>query len=340
MEDYRSEDTLIFYGLTPGKTKIGVVQKALKQFFTKKKTLDPSDRFNIIFFKENAPHYLEDFTLHPEHILNALNTFKKKMVKPNIGGGIFVAITFIIDVFKRIGEKCFRLIVLTDEGSSKIAEGQLPVIENLVEKVVDMPFFIDVIQISKSEANEDLELIRLAHMCKGDAALIFNSSYLSNELDLLANKKDLNPDRGLDEEELKPEIIPIPINHQPFYENLAEDPYYITNEETCSVCFKKSRVDLVKCPKCNTIVHKNCWSHWAKSSHIGMINVFRCHQCYNLLRLDKGYVKMIQTGEKPSVEDIEVQVLDLQSYLEEIEPEDGPKIVEVEDQFLGFKLPE
>ena len=72
MEDYRSEDSLIFYGLTPGKTKIGVVQKALKKFFEKKKALDPSDRFNIIFFEENAPHYLEDFTLNPEHILNIL----------------------------------------------------------------------------------------------------------------------------------------------------------------------------------------------------------------------------------------------------------------------------
>ena len=48
---------------------------------------------------------------------------------------------------------------------------------------------------------------------------------------------------------------------------------------------------------------------------------------------------MIQTGEKPSVEDIEVHILDLQAYLEEIEPEDGPKIIGVEDQFLGFKLP-
>ena len=340
MEDYRSEDTLIFYGLTPKKTKIGVVQKALKQFFTKKKALDPSDRFNIIFFEENAPHYLEDFTLNPEHVLNALNSFKKKMVKPNIGGGIFVAITFIIDVFKRIGEKCFRLIVITDEGSSKIAEQQIPVIEGLVEKVNDMPFFIDVIQIAKSETMEDLELTNLAHMTGGDATLIFDPSYLSNELDLLSNKKDLNPDRGLDEAALKHKTHPIPVQHQPFYENLAEDPHYITQEETCSICFKKDRVDLVKCPKCKAIVHKSCWSQWAKSSHIGMINVFRCHQCFNLLRLDKSYVNMVQTGEKPSIEDLEVQVLDLQSYLEEIEPEDGPRIVEVEDEFIGFRLPD
>ena len=40
MEDYRSEDTLIFYGLTPGKAKFSVVQKALKEFFEKKKALD------------------------------------------------------------------------------------------------------------------------------------------------------------------------------------------------------------------------------------------------------------------------------------------------------------
>jgi len=339
MKDHRSEDTLIFYGLSPKKTKIGAVQKALKQFFDKKKSMDSSDRFNIIFFKESAPHYLEDFTLNSDHILNTLKSFKKKIVDANIGGGIFVAITFIIDVFKRIGEKCFRLIVLTDEGSSKISKQLVPVIENLIEKVKDMPFFIDAITISKSETNEDLELTRLAKMCGGNVNLIYDVSFLANELELLASKKDLNPDRGLDESKLKDEIKPIPYEHQPFYENLAEDPIEIKEGETCSVCFKADS-GMIMCSKCNSIVHKTCWSQWAKTSHIGMVNVFRCHNCYNLLKIDRDFVNMVQRGEVPSIEEIEIEVLDLQTYLEGLETEDGPQIIEVEDTFKGFQFPD
>jgi hypothetical protein len=44
---------------------------------------------------------------------------------------------------------------------------------------------------------------------------------------------------------------------------------------------------------------------------------------------------MVQTGEVMSaVEEIQVEVLDLQQYLEGLEVDEGPKIVKVEDQFL------
>ena len=326
----RSEDVLIFYGLTPGVTKIGPVLKALDNFFQKKKTIDPSERFNIILFLENAPNYLEGFTLNPEHIIKTLKTSKKKMVRANIGGGIFVAVTFIIDVFKKIGGKCFRLIILTDDGSRQVVKEHVPVLEQLIYQVRDMPFYIDVIQISKDEEKEDRELTKLANICGGDAYMIPNVNFLTDILDTLATKRD-----DLIDAELKQIKNIIPGGHQPFYQNLADEPILLEREETCSVCFKKDSNDLVMCPSCETIVHKSCWSQWAKTSNIGMMNVFRCHNCYNLLTIDRDYVNMVQRGEViPASEEIKVEILDLQQYLEGLEIDDGPKIIKVEDQFL------
>jgi hypothetical protein len=325
----RSEDILIFYGLTPGVTKLAPVSKSLSVYFEKKKAIDPSERFNIILFLENAPNYLEGFTLNPEHIIKTLKTYKKKMVKANIGGGIFVAVTFIIDVFKTIGEKLFRLIILTDEGSRKVVEAHVPILEQLIEQVRDMPFYIDVIQMTKTEKAEDIELTKLANRCGGNTRLIPNVKFLDDALDSLVTKKD--------DLELKQKDKIIPGEYQPFYQNLAAEPILLDREETCSVCFKKDDKDIVMCPSCETIVHKSCWSQWAKTSNIGMINVFRCHTCYNLLTIDKDYVRRVQYGEVPAAtaaEEIKVEVLNLQDYLESLEFEDGPKIIKVESQLL------
>jgi len=325
----RSEDVLIFYGLTPKVTKIKPVLKALNNFFEQKKEIDPSERFNVIMFLENAPNYLEGFTLNSEHILKVLKQNKKKMVRANIGGGIFVAITFIIDVFKKIGGKCFRLIILTDEGSGKVAEEHVRVLEQLIEQVRDMPFYIDVIHISSKENKEDRELTKLANRCGGNTNMIPNVGFLMDALDSLVTKRD-----DLLEAELKNSEIIIPREHQPFFQNLADEPILLEREETCSVCFKKDNKDLVMCPSCETIAHKSCWSQWARTSNIGMSNVFRCHICYNLLTIDQNYVQMVQRGELASEEEIKIEVLDLQKYLEELETDEGPKIIKVEDQFL------
>ena len=128
MEITRSEDCLIFNGLTPKITKISRAYEAIATFMRKKQAIDMSDRFNFISFQENGPSYLDHFTFEPELILNTLKSLERNFVRANIAGGIFVAITFIIDVFKKISEKVFRLIILADDGSHKIPFHYLPVL--------------------------------------------------------------------------------------------------------------------------------------------------------------------------------------------------------------------
>ena len=86
------------------------------------------------------------------------------IVPGNIGGGLFVGISFIIQAFKTIGEKAFRIIVLSDAGTPKIDQQFIPVLENLIDQVKDMPLFIDFIRINVKDLEEDEKLLRLAEI--------------------------------------------------------------------------------------------------------------------------------------------------------------------------------
>ena len=100
MQIMKSEDCLLFIGLTPKITKISGIYNTLSKFMKNKQELDTSDRFNLIVFQKNGPIYLDHFTLNPKIILKTLKSLQKHIVKANIAGGIFVAITFIIEIYK------------------------------------------------------------------------------------------------------------------------------------------------------------------------------------------------------------------------------------------------
>ena len=332
MSDTRSEDTLIFNGLTPGVTDFLIVYDALKEFLDKKKSMDQSDRFNVILFQEDGPNYLEDFTLNPENVLIALKSLEPMLARANIAGGIMVAITFIIDVFKKISDKCFRLVILTDQGSYKIPEQYVPVLENLIDQVKDMPFIIDIVRVKVNDPVEDLKLLDLVRRTSGNLHEIFDIRDLISVLDKLAEKRSFSS-FSLYDEDINTEIQ---YEHYPFYEHLAADPILLCATGTCSICFKEDKKDLVQCPSCETIAHKSCWAQWAKTSNIGISNLFRCHNCFNLIKLDREYVHLVQSGSMPSVEEIKVEVVDLQEYEESLETSEGPKIISVEDPMAIF----
>ena len=69
-----------------------------------------------------------------------------------------------------------------------------------------------------------------------------------------------------------------------------------------------------------------CWAHWAKTSNIGLPYVFRCHICFNLIKLDKDFVEIVHTGKEPAP-DLGKKV-DLVSYLRQLEAQNKPKVVQ------------
>lgn len=165
----KSEDTVILLALTPDMTDLDVVHEALVQFCNKKKELDYNDRFNVILFTDKGPQYLDDFTLKPEKVLSFIRQSTSSLSNaPNVAGAIFITSTFVAEVFKKISGKTYRLVVLTDDGSLEIPETHIPFIEDLLDKVKEIPFIMDIIRINCDNPSEDLKLMRLARRTGGD----------------------------------------------------------------------------------------------------------------------------------------------------------------------------
>ncbi len=327
MESTKSEDCLIFYALTPEITKLRQVYNIIGDFMQNKQSIDPSDRFNLIWFQDDGPNYLDHFTFDPEYILKTLKSLGKNITKANIAGGIFIAITFIIEVFKKISEKFFRLLILVDDGAYEIPDEFLPALEELIKKVKDMPFFIDIILMGSPYSDQAQKLLKLANLSNGELFGIKNVKDLNPILTELSEKK-----RVSEPSFVKQKLRMILPDNQPFYINLADDPKNVDNIATCSICFHKDDEGIVKCPSCDTPAHEVCWAQWADTSNIGIPHVFRCHNCFNILKLDKNYIQDVRAGKIPTIAELtKMKKRNIIEYLHEIESKREPKVIHTED---------
>ena len=327
----KSEDTLIFYGLTPEITKAKSVYNSISEYMQKKQANDLSDRFNLILFLPDGPNYLDHFTFDSNNILSMLKSVENQISTANIAGGIFVATTFVIEVYKKISEKIFRLLIIVDEGSYPIPTHYLPALEELIKKVKDMPFFIDVIYIGHPEYEARKNLTHLVYLSKGDYHEISDIRELNHRLDELSNKKKITkPAFG------KQTTPIIPEENQLFYINLADDPEKVNGISTCSICFQQGNEGIVKCPSCHTDVHEVCWAQWAETSNIGIPHIYRCHNCFNILKLDKNFIMDVQTGKIPTIAELDkMKKKNVIDYLREIEAQSKPQVVHTEDPFAA-----
>ena len=327
MEITKSEDCLIFYGLTPKISKKKLIHNGLLEFMKEKQASDPSDRFNLILFNKDGPNYLEHFTFDPNLILKTLKSLERSMVKADIASGIFVATTFIIEVFKRITEKIFRLLILIDHEIDDVPSQFMPVLENLIDKVKDLPFFIDAICLDEQYINSKPNLMNLVKKYHGEFYQVEKKKFLDIILTKVAKKKYIKSIYGQNN-------LVITEENKPFFINLADNPPNFDKIATCSICFQKDNRGLVECPACRTVTHKTCWSQWAKISSFGIPHVFRCHNCFNILKLDKTFVLDVQAGKIPKTTKVrKVEKKNIVEYLREIESKTQPKVVHTEDPF-------
>ncbi len=327
MEITKSEDCLIFYGLTPKFSRKKLIHNGLLEFMKEKQAIDPSDRFNLIVFNKDGPNYLEHFTFNSNLILKTLKSLERSMVKANIASGIFVATTFIIEVFKRITEKIFRFLILIDHETDDIPTQLMPVLENLIDKVKDLPLFFDAICLNEQYINSKPNLMNLIKKYHGEFYQVEKKKFLDIILTKVAKKKYIKSIYGQNN-------LVITEENKPFFINLADDPPNFNKIATCSICFQRDNEGLVQCPACGTVTHKTCWSQWAKTSNFGIPHVFRCHNCFNILKLDKNFVLNVQSGKIPkTTEEKKVEKRNIVDYLRQIESKTQPKVVHTDDPF-------
>ncbi|MHA2123209.1 MAG: hypothetical protein ACW990_18585, partial [Promethearchaeota archaeon] len=195
--------------------------------------------------------------------------------------------------------------------------------------VKDMPFFIDIVLIGSPYSDNAQKLLKLANLANGDLYAVKTIKKLNSVLKILSEKKYVS------EPSFVKQIRMILPDNEPFYINLADSPSLVDTEEACSICFQKDEHRIVKCPSCETVTHEVCWAQWAETTNIGISNVFRCHNCFNILKLDRNYVNDVQKGKIPTIAELnKMKKRDIISYLHEIETKTQPKIIHREDPMV------
>ncbi|MFX0081862.1 MAG: hypothetical protein ACFE94_08925 [Candidatus Hodarchaeota archaeon] len=256
-----SEDCLFFFGFSPETTKFSQVYNAISDFMENKHKIDPSGRFNFILFLHDGPNYLNHFTLDSEYVLKTLKLLKNDIIKTNTFRGFLIALSLLIENFKRTSEKIYRLLVLLDENAYKIPLDEFPLIEKLAKDVRNLPFYIDIIRIGTNENEENQFLKRIATSVNGEFNQIKNVQELKPLLNKLAVKT------------FKMEYLyskyKLNIYQKETYEffiSLADKPKVFNELTSCSICFQDDIEGIVQCPSCGTLVHKICWAQWAINS--------------------------------------------------------------------------
>lgn len=324
-----SEDTFIFNALSPTITDMDVVFEALDSFLLLKQGMDATDRYNfIVYTTDGRPNFLEDFTTNPNIILEELKKLVNNMIREdvNVAGGIFTAVTMIVDTWKTVPDKCFRLIILTDSRSLPIPTPYLLELQKIVDKVFTFPFFLDVVRLNIDDTEEDKKLMSLAKRCNGEIHEINSMDTMGDILEVLAIKRPIFseslPVRG---------YIQIPKANESFYENLGEPMIAYEEKEKCSICFSEDEGPLMQCPNCLSIAHKVCLANWAKKAHIGMRNVFRCHHCYYLLKLDREFIENVETGKIKAGQPVKVKKVGIKAFMEKHGLVLNPEVKQIQD---------
>ncbi|MHA1793620.1 MAG: hypothetical protein ACTSVI_13325 [Promethearchaeota archaeon] len=328
----RSEDVIIALDFYPKNIKLRVVKQALSKFLKKKHEIDNSDRFNIVLFRGN-PSYLEDFTFNKEYILSLIEGEEKNFKPVRVESFIFMALTFLIEVYKKVGNKFFRIIILTDKDMLPIEQEFM--VQDLLAITRDMPVYIDVIRLKVTpdkDKNKE-KLLKIINWSQGGELIYVKKlKELEGVMLKLAEKKLNEADDAFEEvKELK-----IDKKYASFYENIAYElePIEKSDNLMCMACFDKG--ELLQCPVCgNAVMHKKCWAYWAQSATIGIRHLFRCPICYALLQLPEKFVNEVLGEEKEVIEEAiqNIEVADQTERLMEKDKE-APKLIEsLLDQF-------
>jgi hypothetical protein len=328
-----SEDTIVFLAVDSNFTSMDAIVKALENFFKTKSSLDPTDRFNLVFFTEKGPIYVEDFTFKWELLVQLLKDYHEKIVNPSFEDGLFLVLTFILDIYKLVSGKYFRILVIKDGSVPEITKDFL--VNDLIDKVKPMPVFLDVLVLGMYDDPDQVKIKNMISMSQGGELVSATTFEEFNKmLEQAASTKkeikiglwDKKPDFKMDPE------------HKDFFEKLSASLVpmeQIRIDSKCTVCFKPTSPvggtdALVQCPACKTAFHDTCLVSWANQSNIGIDNVFRCPICFNLINLPEFLVDEINNGASETFE----------SFLQEVDQMQVLKAKDAEKSELNVILKE
>lgn len=302
-----SEDTILFLAVDHKFTEMNAVAKTVGDFFKKKSSLDPTDRFNILFYTDKGPIFVEDFTFKTDFLLNLLSQCLDRIEKPVIESGMMLVLTFILNIYKLVSGKYFRILLIKDASGPEITKDDF--VNKFMDDVKPMPVFLDVIVLGE---NNEHNLAKLQGMIDASQGGTLASATSVEDFQEIMEKQSVTKKSiKVGTWDKKPDFkMTSDADHRSFFENLAanlEPVEHLEPDMKCTVCAKPTSPvggteAFVRCPSCKTTFHDTCLVSWANQSNIGIENVFRCPICFYLIMLPQLLVDDVNLGHFESFE--------------------------------------
>jgi predicted RNA-binding Zn-ribbon protein involved in translation (DUF1610 family) len=343
MEKLKPEDTIIFLAISQRSEYSEQIIDYINNFFEFKSEIDPSDRYNIITFNKNGIVYFQEFTYYSKELQNFISKVVPEIANVNLLEGISLAMNLFTEVFKVISGRIFRLLIVTDEKTEhlEISEDTW----EFIKYMGTLPLSIDILRIGIYDLTEDKKLKRFIEPTGG------TMYYYDNEEDAIKIMKKLIEKKDFKSSKLSTGELKVTDFNRGFIDFLAADLMRLPEiaDEVgirCQICGKPN--NLYECPQCGTTSHQECLAHWANYSLIGEIlpNVFRCQNCFRLLRID---IKVLWDSQSNPEIDEDTEMFLHNTYVlgdmnkEEILYEETielPNIITEKQSYNEMKIPE
>ncbi len=291
-------------------SRIEVIKTAFKKFVNQKSGLDPTDRYSIITFSNEAKTLLE-YTESVDQVLETIDSVKISGTT-GLGEGIAASIQIITKEIRGLGEKLQRIFIISDgrPWGSTID----PI--KMAKVAAKLKVYIDCIGLSEVGISvHDSKLEKIASVTGGKYVRVFDVNGLYDAVSEIAEKKEIQysdakkqtADSGLLETIAVDLFLPSETEE-------AQDKYValLTGKEKdkCIICFQ-DMCPICKgpfftcgrfCPNCKSPMHLHCAVEWAEASKsaTGSEVLFRCPRCYFLLKVPQRLRKIKDMkGQRP-----------------------------------------
>jgi predicted DNA-binding ribbon-helix-helix protein len=277
-----------------GKSRTYWALLSVKDIIEKKNKIDPADRFSIILFSEKN-YELEEYVYNFADIFSFIE--ENAEIYGNTQLPLDRAVKSIIQEKRKIGQKIFRIIILSDGHIHPSVSNPI----KIAKVAKDLGVIVDALRYGKGAISGNI-LKRIVEITGGSYYYINSEEEYFDVISKIATKKKLKVASLLDDQkddtlDAMSKNIASPLlkvdeltKDQKSQINFEELKCAICHLDRCMMCETSFFGCGRYCPNCLKPIHLHCamkWSEQQQSNSNGPVDqkVLRCPFCYYLLKI-------------------------------------------------------
>jgi uncharacterized protein YegL len=291
-------------------SRLDAVKKAVQEFIVRKNQRDNRDRVALVSFASKG-NIVTELSNEPNDLIPALEPLKASGTT-GIGEGLAVAIQLLVKEIQLLGQKVFRIIVISDgkPWNSTIDPFKMATLASRLK------VYIDTIGISElGVAYQESVLEKIAVETKGEYSRVFETQSLIEVLTNLAAKKEIPYSETQRRAITDTTVLNIIAGDLFRPAEASEDQTELVNlimgkeKKKCIICYQYTCPTCSGpffscgrfCSNCKAPMHLHCASDWAENSPPEKNpTIFRCPRCFFLLKVPEAVQRLKRAHPKAS----------------------------------------